>query len=141
MRFFIQLSVIVLVFIGYSVSASGQGIPAPSEWIGPKGSKLVIQTLDPNSQKLTGTYTNNAPEFAPGFGCQGTPYPIDGVIYGHFITWTVVWFYAQNEDCKSITSWSGYYIPGEIRTLWTTIYKGVDGPEILPAEGSFKRVE
>ena len=142
MRFFIRLSVIALVFIGYNVSASGQEIPFNSTWESPNGSILYIETVDPSTQEISGYYINTAAEFVPGFGCKDTHFDIYGIIYGYFIIWNVAW-YNQYEDCKSLTTWSGYYDPKEQKlfTVWNTIYNSIDGPEIRPTEGNYTRIK
>jgi hypothetical protein len=113
----------LLMFIALAAPAfaHAQGadqVQAGSAWVNQLGSVLHIDSVGSNGQ-LTGTYVNKA----PGFRCQGTPYPVAGWVYGTAITFTTRW---QNpsESCNSITSWTGFYSQGQIKTLWQLVVNG-----------------
>lgn len=113
------------------VAAEESSLTALSVWENQRGSKLTIQTIDPASGLLTGNYINNA----AGYGCIGSPYPVVGYVYGNVISWSVRWSNAQ-QDCQSITAWTGYYQNGKISTEWELVY----GDQIGGGSDTFSRV-
>lgn len=76
---------VVLCFCISSPSHAAGHIQAMSAWTNQSGSTLYINSIASNGQ-LTGTYINRA----AGYGCQNTPYPVTGWIYGSAITFTTI---------------------------------------------------
>jgi hypothetical protein len=103
-------------------TAAAADLTAASSWENARGSILTIDSVDPATMMLTGTYVNNA----AGFGCQGTPFPAIGWISGNAITFTVSWT-NQSQTCGSITAWTGFYANGQIRTDWNLVYPDGSG--------------
>jgi hypothetical protein len=123
-------AVLVLAAVFISDANAADKLQALSAWTNESGSTLYINSIASNGQ-LSGTYINRA----AGWGCQNTPYPVTGWVYGTAITFTVNWQNAT-ESCNSITAWTGFYYQGKINTLWqlvvnnststSQIYKGAD---------------
>lgn len=95
-----------------------------SYWVNQEGSTMAFTlrpTTRPDVLLMDGTYVNNA----EGFGCQGTPYPLSGVLYlgSMAMSFSVAWSngYAV---CSSVTGWTGYYSSDDktIRTDWNLAY-------------------
>lgn len=99
--------------------SSAQSLTAPSAWTNQRGSTLYVDSIDPNTGKITGHYINRA----AGYGCQNLAYPVTGWAYGTAITFATTW---QNpsESCNSITSWTGFLNQGQITTLWQLVVNG-----------------
>nr|7OUQ_A Chain A, wilavidin [Gammaproteobacteria bacterium]7OUQ_B Chain B, wilavidin [Gammaproteobacteria bacterium]7OUR_A Chain A, wilavidin [Gammaproteobacteria bacterium]7OUR_B Chain B, wilavidin [Gammaproteobacteria bacterium]7OUR_C Chain C, wilavidin [Gammaproteobacteria bacterium]7OUR_D Chain D, wilavidin [Gammaproteobacteria bacterium]7OUR_E Chain E, wilavidin [Gammaproteobacteria bacterium]7OUR_F Chain F, wilavidin [Gammaproteobacteria bacterium] len=113
--------------------ATQGGVQALSAWTNQSGSTLYIQSVDP-SGSLSGYYINRA----AGYGCQNTPYPVTGWVYGTAITFTVLWENAT-ESCNSITAWTGFYYQGQITTLWQLVINGSTSTgQIISGEDIFK---
>lgn len=122
--------------IALALDAQQQAIQGLSAWTNQSGSTLHIDSISPAGQ-ITGHYINRA----PGYGCQNTPYPVTGWVYGTAITFTVKWENAT-EACNSITSWTGFYYEGVITTLWQLVVnESKDKRQIIHGEDVFKPVE
>lgn len=116
-------------------ASSNEGLTTLSAWNNQSGSTLYIESIDPNSGLLTGTYINKA----SGYGCQNHPYPVTGWVYGTAITFTTNWK-SSGESCNSITSWTGFYDKGKITTLWQLVINGsTSTSQILQGEDVFTR--
>ncbi|WP_442868848.1 avidin/streptavidin family protein [Bradyrhizobium sp. CCBAU 53380] len=113
--------IVLLLFAITSIPAHAQ-LPAPSTWVNQRGSLLSIQTLDAPTGTFTGTYVNNA----PGFSCQGQPYPVAGVVSAGKIAFYVNWTAPAAPNCKTITIWNGRVGDKTIPTAWTLFYVGSD---------------
>jgi len=79
-----------------------------TSWVNTEGSTMSLVFAEQGSAgvyALSGSYINSA----PGFACQGTPYPITGWYYANtqVLSFDVVWTNAS-EDCQSVTGWTGY---------------------------------
>lgn len=98
-----------------SAEVSPQWIAA---WTNQRGSTLYIDAVAPNGQ-ISGQYVNRA----SGSGCQNTPYPVIGWLYGTAITFTVKW-QNSSQSCNSITSWAGFFANGRINTQWELVVNG-----------------
>ena len=114
--------IIPFLLVGQSAFADEQALQSLSVWQNQNGSTLTIDSVDPATGQMTGSYINNA----SGYSCQGTPYPITGYVYDNHIGWVVRWSNAS-EDCQAITSWTGYYASEVITTDWNLVY----GTQIL----------
>lgn len=95
---------------------------ATTGWVNQSGSVMNFSVS--TDGQITGTYVNNA----AGTGCQGTPYPLTGWVYGNNIAWSVAWTNAT-ANCNSVTAWGGYYDPGtnSLQTSWVLAYQGTSG--------------
>ena len=113
--------------------AAAQTRQAGTTWVNELGSVLTIESFNPDNS-ITGTYVNNA----SGFGCQGTPYPINGWANSYAIGFSVLWTNAS-EDCNSLTSWTGYYdaASNTLVTHWNLVFMGQDGPLVQPGQDTF----
>lgn len=115
------MNAVAAVLIGlciavWSTESAAQGIEPGTTWVNDRGSELHIDSIDKDGH-LAGTYINRA----AGFQCQGTPYPVIGWVEGDEIGFSVRWKSAD-QDCQSITSWTGYYEAGRIVTDWDLVY-------------------
>jgi len=118
--------------IGQGALAQTKELVAGSVWRNQSGSLLEIQQINPD-MSISGSYINKA----PGFQCQGTPYPMAGWIIGSAISFTVLWDNSY-ENCNSVTGWSGFYYNGEIETKWNLAVSGARDPkQILSGEDVF----
>nr|6HDV_A Chain A, Afifavidin [Afifella pfennigii]6HDV_B Chain B, Afifavidin [Afifella pfennigii]6HDV_C Chain C, Afifavidin [Afifella pfennigii]6HDV_D Chain D, Afifavidin [Afifella pfennigii] len=119
-------------------SAEAFGVPAvSSSWVNQDGSTMTLVFGAGNS--VSGFYVNNA----PGFGCQGTPYPLVGLTWGNFIGFTVAWDNAT-ANCNSVTSWTGFAEAAgsdvTIVTDWNLAYQGSSSGEIQQGSDTFTLV-
>lgn len=114
--------------------ADSTSLQAGTTWTNQRGSTLTIDSVGSNGQ-IAGTYVNRA----AGFGCQKTPYPVIGWIYGTAITFTVAWK-NPSASCQSITAWTGFYLKGEIQTKWQLVEDGATNPsQIMQGSDTFRR--
>jgi hypothetical protein len=118
-----------LSLISLATVANAQSL-APSDWVSKFGSVLHIDIWDGSSGALSGTYTNNNPNYPL---CNGMPYHTWGSSNGQAITFTVHWAGPGLQDCQSTTVWTGTIRGKHIRAPWVItldsgqIYKsGVD---------------
>jgi hypothetical protein len=87
---------------------------------------------------VSGVYVNNA----SGFLCKGTAYPLNGIYYANTqtISFSVAWSNA-NEDCQSVTGWTGYIkfsqSPLTMYTNWNLAFSGIGGQQIEPGKDIF----
>ncbi|MGJ3265602.1 MAG: avidin/streptavidin family protein [Salinarimonas sp.] len=102
--------------LAFASPTVGQELAAGGTWANTRGSTLTIDSVQPDGA-IAGTYVNRA----PGFACQGTPFPAAGWVNGDKISFSVDWR-NQAEDCNSITSWVGYLSAGRIVTNWDLVY-------------------
>lgn len=110
--------VLALIFFSLtSISAHAQ-ISAPSTWINTRGSELRILFLDASSGRFKGHYVNNA----PGYGCQGIPYDVEGEVRSGQVVFYVNWNSNPLQDCRSITVWRGAVTGATMNTTWRLAY-------------------
>lgn len=114
----------VVLLLLSAASADAQGLQPNTTWQNDKGSEFTILGISSDGS-LKGTYTNRA----VGFQCQNTPFPVVGWIDGEKIAFSVRWKNAQ-QDCQSITSWTGYLSGNRILTDWDLVY--LDATEKRP---------
>lgn len=119
-----RTAIVALLLLLSTASADAQGPQPNTTWQNDKGSEFTIVSVGPDGS-LKGTFTNQA----AGFGCKNTPYPVMGWIDGERIAFSVRWKNAQ-EDCKSITSWTGYVSGIRMLAYWDLVY--VDATEKHP---------
>ncbi len=102
--------------------AQDNALATASSWVNQNGSVMSFSLMANGT--ISGTYVNNA----PGFQCQGTPYPLTGFINGNTIAWSVQWNNA-NQNCNSVTAWGGYYDANAmmIVTNWVLAYQQASG--------------
>ncbi|AYB59280.1 avidin/streptavidin family protein [Ralstonia solanacearum] len=112
-------AVVVVAALLTAQPSSAQSLTAPSAWTNQRGSTLYVDSVEPNTGKITGHYINRA----AGYGCQNLAYPVTGWAYGTAVTFATTW---QNpsESCNSITSWTGSLNQGQITTLWQLVVNG-----------------
>jgi hypothetical protein len=133
-----KICVLLLCLCGASGTLIAQELTAMSAWVNQEGSTLYINGISAQGE-LTGTYINRA----AGYGCQNSPYPVNGWVYGTAISFSTKW---QNsvESCNSITSWSGFYTnvggQGKITTLWQLVINGTSSPsQIIKGQDVFSQ--
>ena len=104
-------------------------------WANDHGSQLVIRTIGPDGS-LSGTYANNAPNYE----CRGVAFPIAGWLDGDMISYTTRWK-SGAADCKSITSWTGYFREGRLAVEWVLVYRdAAEGrPKVRTGADFYKR--
>ena len=112
-------------------------LAAPSIWINGKGSELIIDSFDAETNMIKGTYINTA----EGFPCQNIEYPLSGWLYNSIISFSVIWK-SSEESCDALTTWIGYIKDDTLITSWQLINKDMKGlAELLTGEDDFKLVE
>ena len=117
----LRLLVSAIVLLAAAACATAQSGSPQATWVNDHGSTLVIQSVAPDG-KLTGTYSNDLPDFK----CRGVVFPLTGWMDGDRISYTVRWKNAA-VDCTSTTSWSGYFSGGVLLANWTIVYRDSDG--------------
>ena len=108
-RFILAFGLLLLT----SMTASAQLTPL-STWRNDLGSILTVWMVAGTT--FSGTFTN----FAPGYSCQGIPYPAAGRVYAN----GAVRFVVNFTNCSTVTTWSGRVIGPRMPTRWVLIYKG-----------------
>ncbi|MBW7970613.1 avidin/streptavidin family protein [Bradyrhizobium sp. BR 10289] len=108
----------LFILLGLHSAASAQALPSWSLWQNQRGSTLEVYYVDP-SGPFTGTFTNRA----PGYQCQGIPYPAQGITRGPAVTFAVTF-----TQCSSHTTWFGTVSGNTMRTNWIMIYTPPVGP-------------
>jgi len=112
-----------------------------STWTNQSGSMATIdlsRSSQPYTYTVSGVYVNNA----PAFKCRGTPYPVTGIYYANsgMISFNVAWSSA-NEDCGSVTGWTGYIVfnraSAHMITDWNLVFTGAVGPQIALGKDTF----
>jgi len=79
-------------------------VAGSSNWVSRHGSVMVLD-IAANGQ-IQGYFVNNA----PGKGCRGVPYKLDGRIKGSTIAFQVRWRNGL-ADCMAETEWRGHVQP------------------------------
>ena len=102
-----------LLFLA-SVAASAQVLPPLSVWKNQRGSLLTLVPLGGTS--LGGVFTN----FAPGFQCQGIPYPVTGSVLPN----GAITFQVNFVACNTVTTWRGRVNGRQMPTRWVLFYNG-----------------
>lgn len=113
-------------------------------WQNSGGSVATItynETNTSNIYSLSGTYVNGETGDSEsseddGFSCLNQDYPLTGYYNSaeNLISFTVAWTYEGNEDCKSITGWTGYIdSSGDMQTNWWLVE---EGGEFYPCDSS-----
>lgn len=123
MHTFLRALVIVIGPL-YSAAAFAQSLQPQTTWKNEKGSSLTIDAID-GTGALKGSYVNRA----AGYPCQNTQYAVIGWVDDGKVAFSVRWKNAS-EDCKSITSWSGYLSGNRIIAQWDLVY--ADSTEKAP---------
>lgn len=128
-RYFIVLLPAIVLLL--SLPAQAQNLNALTIWQNQRGSTFSLDTYNPQTGAITGTYINRA----AGFSCIGTPYPVVGWILGSAMTWSVIWN-NNYQNCNSVTGWSGFYANDTITTKWVLSSQA----SILTGDDVFTRV-
>ena len=117
---------VIFVHTGY---AHAQSLPAPSFWKNQRGSELKVWAVSGGA--IQGEFTNNA----PGFECQGIPYPAVGRETANGLFFVVTF-----ARCNSLTRWQGYVRGSRMFTKWTLFYVKPNGsPGTLSGSDIFQR--
>ncbi len=125
MRFWIMTTAVLAALL-HAGMARAQSIKAGTTWINQFESTLTIDTLNPETGALKGMYISRL-----GQHCVGTKHEAVGWVDADRIVFSVRWKTAA-ADCKSITSWAGYFINGKIVAFWDLVYvSGVDGANFV----------
>lgn len=154
MRHIISFTTVLALFVtailtvinpapAYAFELDARLTDAATYWTNQGGSTMTLVLNCAKSQfgvcPASGTYINNE----AGFNCQGTPYPLTGVYYinTQTISWSVAWSNA-NEDCQSVTGWTGYLNltsnPLQFVTNWNLAYStGGSNRTILQGQDTF----
>ncbi|MGI9364091.1 MAG: avidin/streptavidin family protein [Rhizobiaceae bacterium] len=126
---------------GHASKAEMQILATTSSWVNQSGSVASISftpSSQPGTHSVSGIYVNNA----PGYRCQGTPYPISGIYYANTqtVSFSVAWF-NSSEDCQSVTGWTGYFnvatSPVVMTTNWNISYLTGNGHAISQGSDVF----
>ena len=148
MRYFAYLFIsLFTIFVSQTATAESpetRMLAATSSWVNQSGSvaslSFALSSQQPSTYVVTGNYINNA----PGFQCQGTPYPLSGVYYVNTqtISFSVAWS-NSSEDCQSVTGWTGYFdlnqSPLIMITDWNLAYSGTNGTQITQGSDTFSQ--
>ena len=111
-----------------SAGAFAHSLPPFSTWQNDGGSVLTVSEV--SNHTFRGTFTS----YAPGYGCQGIPYPAAGSVSpnGHFSLRVAF------PACASVTNWHGRLMGNRIVTKWKLVYadlrghrKRLSGPNIF----------
>ena len=105
----------ILLSMSAAVQAQSSG-GREGTWANDHGSQLVIRSIGPDGS-VSGTYANNASNYE----CRGIAFPIVGWMDGDMISYTTKWK-SEAADCKSITSWTGYFRDGRLAVEWVLVY-------------------
>lgn len=104
-------------------------------WTNERGSALYITDVS-DEGLITGWYVNNA----PGFSCQGTPYPLTGwMLFGtNTVTFSVKWE-NTSANCQSLTTWAGTFtsMMSTITTTWLLVQNNQPTP--MQGQDTFTR--
>lgn len=84
--------------------AAAPSIPATTTWISRHGSVMVLDLGQDG--RLQGYFVNSA----PGKGCRGIPYDLNGQLLGETIVFRVNWRNGV-ADCMTKTEWRGHLRP------------------------------
>src|SRR5262249_17882609 len=115
MRVWISLSM-ALTALMYAGVAVAQSIKPGMTWVNQFESTLAIDSLDPETGALKGTYISHL-----GQHCVGTKHDAVGWVDDNRVAFSVHWKTAA-ADCKSATVWTGYLVNGKIITFWNMSY-------------------
>ncbi|TAJ83170.1 avidin/streptavidin family protein [Reyranella sp.] len=131
----IRLFACVAVLLSMSVAAQAQSGGREGTWVNDHGSQLVIRSIGPDGS-ISGTYANNSPSYE----CRGITFPIVGWLDGDMISYTAKWKSGAS-DCKSITSWTGYFRDGRLAVEWVLVYHdAAEGrPKVRAGQDSYRR--
>ncbi|MGY3487827.1 hypothetical protein ACVW1C_005710 [Bradyrhizobium sp. USDA 4011] len=102
----------VFLLLATTATAFAQNLPLLSTWKNDGGSILTIWST--SGDTFRGSFTN----FAPGFKCQGIPYPAEGSVKSNGAVFLTVTF----TDCSTVTNWRGRLVGDQIPTRWKLIY-------------------
>ena len=100
-----------------SAGAFAHSLPPFSTWQNDGGSVLTVSQVSNHS--FRGTFTS----YAPGYGCQGIPYPAAGSVKpdGHFSLRVAF------PACASVTNWQGRLVGNRIVAKWKLVYVDLKG--------------
>lgn len=109
-------------------------VAGSSNWVSRQGSVMVLD-IAANGQ-IQGYFVNNA----PGKGCRGVPYKLDGRINGSTIAFQVRWRNGV-ADCLAETQWRGHVQPSrngglEIVAEWQ---RTPTAPTAVPGEDATQK--
>lgn len=107
-----RLVTALLFVVASSVGVLAQSLPVPSYWLNQRGSEMKLYSINPQGM-FNGVYINHA----SGFGCQGTPFAVNGQAVGNRVTFTVIWNNGI-QNCNSKTVWRGTVVGRRINTQW-----------------------
>jgi hypothetical protein len=130
----IRLFACVAVLLSMSIAAQAQSGGREGTWANDHGSQLVIRSIGPDGS-ISGTYANNSPNYE----CRGITFPIVGWLDGDMISYTTKWKSGAS-DCKSITSWTGYFRDGRLAVEWVLVYHdAAEGrPRVRAGQDSYR---
>jgi hypothetical protein len=107
----------VFLLLATMATAFAQNLPPLSTWKNEGGSILTIWWVSGDS--FHGSFTN----FAPGFQCQGIPYPAVGSVKPNGAVLLTVTF----TNCNTVTNWHGRLLGNQIPTRWKLVYSDSNG--------------
>jgi Avidin family len=113
----VRLLASLFFLIVTSAGAFAQNLPLFSVWKNDGGSVLTVSQV--SKHKFRGTFTS----YAPGYGCQGIPYPAVGSVSrnGDFS------LRVRFAKCASVTTWHGRLRGNQIVTRWKLVYVDLKG--------------
>ena len=134
-RPFACVAFLLSMSMSLSTVAGAQSGGRVGTWANDHGSQLVIRSIGADGS-VTGTYANNSPNYE----CRGVAFPIVGWLDGDMISYTTKWK-SGAADCKSITSWTGYFREGRLAVEWVLVYRdAAEGrPKVRAGQDSYKR--
>ena len=113
----VRLFATLFLLLTSSVTALAQNLPLLSTWKNEGGSLLTVWWISGDS--FRGTFTN----FAPGFQCQGIPYPAVGSVKPNGALLFTVTF----TNCNTVTNWHGRLLGNQMPTRWKLVYSDSNG--------------
>lgn len=112
------LSIFAAVLILAAAGSAEAACAVEGTWKNKLGSVLTI-----GKAGADGTFDGTLVNKAEGYSCQNRPFPVRGLCAADQISFDVVWKDAE-EDCRSLTSWTGFVMGNAIITRWTLVYVG-----------------
>jgi hypothetical protein len=130
----LRFSLALTMTAGCLRAAAAQGLPAPSDWVNPRGSVLVIESVGAGG-KIAGTFTNKA----AGYRCHDTFALATGKVEGDSLSF-VVNFKNAAMDCQSLVAWQGHVEGNTLETHWKLAHADADGSlKIMDGSDRFTR--
>lgn len=120
---------LIFALFVFTASTKADPLPSPSVWKNQRGSVLEVWSVVGGA--ILGEFINNA----PGFECQGIPYPAAGRD-----TPNGLFFVVTFAKCNSFTRWRGYVRGNQMITNWTLYYIKPNGqPSTINGNDVFLR--